>query len=327
MHLNKQIYEEITKDIQRCRDCNSVPDSQELFETILYKYGILNPKFGEGLPNSGKASTIGGSYNYVREVHVLAEQLRMIQLEYVPPNETLSSMLEEDIQECFLFLGNTNTVDDAKTLYERLTARYDSLIVDLGKGMYSYIPDLHFYDPDVSLDALLHNLRIIYQRLIVYRTSIVSNVEKKIEPIKEKSKRVFVVHGHDYSTLKLVTDFLQNIGLEPIVLKDKPSKSNTIIDKFERYSDVSYAVILYTPCDVGKNKKRGTGQLKSRARQNVVFEHGYLIAKLMRENTCALIKDDVEKPSDISGMIYIAFDKFNNWQSELKKELVEAKML
>ena len=51
--------------------------------------------------------------------------------------------------------------------------------------------------------------------------------------------------------------------------------------------------MLYTPCDIGreKNEKRGT----PRARQNVVFEHGYLIAKLGRERVCALVKQGVQR--------------------------------
>ena len=33
--------------------------------------------------------------------------------------------------------------------------------------------------------------------------------------------------------------------------------------------------------------------LKPRARQNVVFEHGYLIGKLGRNKVCALVKEEV----------------------------------
>lgn len=325
MQLNKQIYNEITKDIQRCSECNSVDDSQELFESILLKYRTLDPKFGEGLPTSGKATSIDGSFNYIKEVHALAEQLKMIQLSNHLPTVSLSTLLEDDIQECELFLEKPFDIYNARTLYKRLTARYDSLISGLGNGMYSYYSDNHFYDPEVSIDTLSHNINIIYQKMLVYSKSSI-NVEKRIETVGVKSNKVFVVHGHDYPALKLVTDYLLNIGLEPIVLKDKPSESNTVIDKFERYSDVSYAVILYTPCDVGRSKKKGASE-KYRARQNVIFEHGYLIGRLKRENTCALIKGDIEKPSDIAGMIYITLDKQNNWQNALKKELVEAKIL
>jgi len=38
-------------------------------------------------------------------------------------------------------------------------------------------------------------------------------------------------------------------------------------------------------------KATGDPELKPRARQNVVFEHGYLMGKIGRKNVCALVKD------------------------------------
>ena len=56
-----------------------------------------------------------------------------------------------------------------------------------------------------------------------------------------------------------------------------------------------------------------------RARQNVVFEHGYLIGKLGRKRVCALIKNNVERPNDISGVVYIPYE--GSWKIDLAKEM------
>lgn len=77
-----------------------------------------------------------------------------------------------------------------------------------------------------------------------------------------------------------------------------------------------------TPCDLGA--KKGDDNLKPRARQNVVFEHGYLIGKLKRENVCALVKDNVETPNDISGIVYIPMDSNKAWKILVGKELQKA---
>jgi len=53
-------------------------------------------------------------------------------------------------------------------------------------------------------------------------------------------------------------------------------------------------------------------------RQNVVFEHGYLIAKLGRERVVPLVSGRVELPSDISGIVYV---DDTNWQIEIAKEM------
>lgn len=116
------------------------------------------------------------------------------------------------------------------------------------------------------------------------------------------NNKIFIVHGHDNALIQEVENFIRKIGLEPIVLHEQANKGLTIIEKIEEYSDVSFAVVLYTPCDEGKDKNAST--LQSRARQNVVFEHGYFMAKLGRKNTIALYKDDVELPGDLSGIIY-----------------------
>ncbi|WP_041364319.1 TIR domain-containing protein, partial [Methylomonas methanica] len=89
--------------------------------------------------------------------------------------------------------------------------------------------------------------------------------------------------------------------------------------KIEAYSDVGFGVVIYTPCDIG-GKNTEPPELKGRARQNVVFEHGFLIGKLGRANVCPLVKGSLETPNDISGIVYTSMDN-SNWQLELAKEL------
>lgn len=139
--------------------------------------------------------------------------------------------------------------------------------------------------------------------------------------VEEKDKRkVFIVHGHDDATINEVKIFLTNLGLTPIVLREQPNAGKTIIEKIEEYTEVGYSIVLYTPCDEGRSKTETT--FKNRARQNVVFEHGYLCAKLGRSNVCALVSGDVEIPGDMSGVVYIRMQK--GWQFEVAKELKNA---
>ena len=76
---------------------------------------------------------------------------------------------------------------------------------------------------------------------------------------------------------------------------------------------------MYTPCDIGG--LADSSSQKARARQNVVFEHGYLMAKLGRQNVCTLVKGDIEPPNDISGIVYTPFDDHNAWHTVIAKEL------
>lgn len=140
--------------------------------------------------------------------------------------------------------------------------------------------------------------------------------------INSKNNRVFIVHGRDDSTKFEVARFLEKLSLEPIILHEQVNGGKTIIEKIEEYTDVKYGIVIYTPCDIGglNNDKK---ELKNRARQNVVFEHGFLIGKIGRCNVSALVKGDLETPNDISGVVYMNMDN-GSWKIDLAKELDNA---
>lgn len=69
----------------------------------------------------------------------------------------------------------------------------------------------------------------------------------------------------------------------------------------------SFGIVLLTPDDVGYSKSDGDAQAKPRARQNVILEMGMLLASLTRERVAILQKGYMEHPSDVAGIIYIAF--------------------
>ncbi|WP_331458707.1 nucleotide-binding protein [Pseudoalteromonas sp. NZS127_1] len=135
--------------------------------------------------------------------------------------------------------------------------------------------------------------------------------------------RVFIVHGHDESAQNKAARFVEKLGFEAIILHEKASSGRTIIEKIEHYSDVGFAIVLYTPDDVG-NVRSEADNLNVRARQNVVFEHGYLIGKLGRTNVSALVDGKLELPNDISGVVYISLDEGAAWQLQLAKEMKQS---
>lgn len=140
-------------------------------------------------------------------------------------------------------------------------------------------------------------------------------------PARNKRK-VFIVHGRDNAAKQEVARFVEALGLIPIILHEQASGGLTIIEKIERYSnDADFALVLYTPCDLGHGIHETDLPTKNRARQNVVFEHGYLMAKLGRENVCALVKGSVETPNDVSGVVYVDLDASGAWKNEIAKEL------
>ena len=151
-----------------------------------------------------------------------------------------------------------------------------------------------------------------------------SELEQTNESIQKP--RVFSVHGHDEQALHQVRDYVNELGLTPIILGEQPGRGRTIIERIEEFDDVFYAIILYTPYDKGRAAK-GEWKYKDRARQNVVFEHGYFTGVLGRDRVAFLVKKDVQKPSDTDGLIYIPFNTNNQWRNELRSELLEVGLI
>jgi predicted nucleotide-binding protein len=141
-------------------------------------------------------------------------------------------------------------------------------------------------------------------------------VKPNSPPAQKGFTKVFVVYGHDVTSRNHLEAMLRRWGLEPLILDQLPSEGQTIIEKLEKYTaEVNFAVVLATPDDegfrVGHEDERAL-----RARQNVVLELGMVLTRLGRSRVAIILKQqaNMERPSDIQGLIYIPF------KDDLQKE-------
>ncbi|MGJ5820203.1 TIR domain-containing protein [Paludibaculum fermentans] len=137
---------------------------------------------------------------------------------------------------------------------------------------------------------------------------LVSSVEHLFARKASKLKpSVFIVHGHDTEELLALKNYIQNtLGFpEPVVLRERPDRGRTIIEKFEEEgASADLVFVLATPDD---RPFDSVGGCSRRARQNVIFELGFFYAKLQRTSgrVILLTKGAVEIPSDIAGVVYV----------------------
>jgi len=184
------------------------------------------------------------------------------------------------------------------------------------------------YDYFYSGSKIISGLHAMVRQLLIpfvrdyeaYAESFGQETKVTISPAL--SKRVFIVHGHDEGPREAVARFLMNVGLEPLVLFEQASGGKTIIEKIEAHQDVGFAVVLMTADDEGGVK--GTAIHAPRARQNVLLELGFFMGRLGRSRVFALVKDDIEIPSDFAGVVWGRIDANQGWKQTLARELEEA---
>lgn len=157
-----------------------------------------------------------------------------------------------------------------------------------------------------------------YTHDLLFNEQEVTNTKGNI--ISENSSNVFIVHGHDEQAKESSARFVEKLGLNAIILHEQANEGKTIIEKLEKHTDAAYALVLFTPDDVGACSET-PDNLQPRARQNVLVELGYMAAKIGRDKVCVLRKGNVEIPSDFLGVLYIDIDAVGAWRLTLAKEL------
>jgi predicted nucleotide-binding protein len=127
------------------------------------------------------------------------------------------------------------------------------------------------------------------------------------------NRRVFVAYGHEHADRDVLVNIIASHGLMPIYLENNADGSLSIFDAFEKKAnECCFAFVLLTPSDAGAAKKKGLEgqaiQLQLRARQNVIFEMGWFLARLGKFRTRLLHRGSLELPSDVIGMAAIEYN-------------------
>ncbi len=333
MKISKEILGQIQKDIEACGNQKSRQGSEALYNALIARYILLDSDFKNGLPNNGKATVLGQEFDYRPELKAISEKLKMILL--INQNEILESENSQllKIKE-FIVQGEKIKKEEYHPArggfpFSYVSGpQYDQWMAEINIVNERMLTD-HPLKESIGLmcekkddDPRACDKMIGYLRAVANDDEFWDSIKVKTEEGgKMSNKKVFIVHGHDKMAKMEVARFIEKFGLEAIILHEQPNSGKTIIEKIEANSDVQYAVVLYTPCDMGRAKEEGVDEEKERARQNVVFEHGYLIGKLGRDKVSALVKGDIEKPGDISGVVYISMDDAGAWKTELAREM------
>jgi predicted nucleotide-binding protein len=216
-----------------------------------------------------------------------------------------------------LYTGNTLPKDfsEAKSLVFFLYHRLSTL--DRNHSI-SFIQDIVGGDNANSSSNKFLNLTFGY---LDKALDDIANANPEFEspsPRIAAGNLAFIIHGHDDQLKAEAQLLLLRAGINTVVLHEQPDAGRTIIDKLIGESEkADYAIALLSPDDLVN-----TGI--HRARQNVILEIGYFMGKLGKERVRLIMRDNVEIPSDLQGVLYEKYDSSGQWKVKLMKEMMHA---
>lgn len=129
------------------------------------------------------------------------------------------------------------------------------------------------------------------------------DTKKEIKMIGAEPK-AFIVHGGRSGILDKLREFIEALGIKPVIVELSPTRGMTVDEKVNKYiKDADCGIVLATKggiVDTTGNK------LKQHPRLNVIDELERLRAALP-EKTILLVERGVDLPSNISGLTYEPF--------------------
>lgn len=175
---------------------------------------------------------------------------------------------------------------------------------------FESVQPLDFLD-DIGIEDIGQSLDYP-KKLKDYETALQSIIEKyKLLGFATKSSampgtplQAFIAHGGRSGVLDKLREFIEALGIEPVIVELSPTKGMTVDEKVNKYiKDVDCGIVLATRGGIVD----ATGsEKKQHPRLNVIDELERLRAAFP-EKTILLVEMKVDLPSNISGLTYERF--------------------
>lgn len=97
-----------------------------------------------------------------------------------------------------------------------------------------------------DLNRNLHRKTTYLKDILNLKEFIISKPNMDQRTSASTGTKVFIVHGHDDLARNAVENLVMTLGLQPIILMNRPNNGDTIIEKFEREADTANPKIRRT---------------------------------------------------------------------------------
>jgi predicted nucleotide-binding protein len=147
-------------------------------------------------------------------------------------------------------------------------------------------------------------------------------------PAPAQTREVLLARGRDEHWAQAVAHLLEQSGSHELTILDQRGTQRAALleGAEERLAGRRYAVVLLTADDIGGPREDSAEEpyFAPRARQQVVFEMGFLAAALTPARVCVLYEEGVELPCELDGIAHVRLDLAGTWQPKLLMKLRRA---
>lgn len=187
-------------------------------------------------------------------------------------------------------------------------------IIDVPEGKakpYGYRGSYFKREGTINVEIDQIDIFEFYSTQKKYNERSIIEILEKVNSIEEVLKdkigsnqgtNIFISHGHHPETREKVEEFIEVLGLNPIVVLQSASDGLSVDAKIDKYiKNCVASIIIYTPDDELKNGK-------FLPRQNVIHETG-ILQRDMPEKIIYLKEKSVSLPTNIAPKVYLSFEK------------------
>jgi predicted nucleotide-binding protein len=136
--------------------------------------------------------------------------------------------------------------------------------------------------------------------------------------------KAFIVHGGKSGVLDKLCDYIEALGIKPLIVEMLPSKGMLVADKVKKYQqEADCAIVLATRGGIIDSKSG-----KQHPRLNVIDELSYFY-EAFPERVIVLLEKGAELPSNKAALTYETFARqsMDRAFSAIARELVEMRIL
>lgn len=204
--LDSQAHKILVDIYEKFKRCSEFSISSPDYDKNMIDYFV-----SKGLLERIDASTLSGWMYIIRPTYngkLVSTNSRDISQENdiisdganMSASKGLEQMINDDIKICESFLQKPLNQETGTDIYIDITGKYDGVINGFGNGLYQYYPEQHFYEPDISLDALIHNLKVLLGKMKIYQAThypiLQANTKKDDDRKTLKMYDVFISHAN-----------------------------------------------------------------------------------------------------------------------------------